>query len=88
MNFIFNKLIYRRFRGWWTKYNYVMAAALDTGLALAGILIFFAVTYGPGVQFPDWWGNTVWKNTADGRGVPWLEMPEVGYFGPANGTWS
>ncbi|KAK8003292.1 Arginine--tRNA ligase- cytoplasmic [Apiospora arundinis] len=88
VNLIFNKLIYRRFRAWWTKYNYVMAAALDTGLALAGIVIFFAVTYGPGVQFPDWWGNTVWKNTADGQGVPWLQMPEVGYFGPPNGTWS
>ncbi|KAK8034129.1 hypothetical protein PG993_009124 [Apiospora rasikravindrae] len=88
VNLIFNKLIYRRFRAWWTKYNYVMAAALDTGLALAGIVIFFAVTYGPNVQFPDWWGNTVWKNTADGQGVPWLQMPEVGYFGPPNGTWS
>lgn len=59
VNFIFNKLIYNKFYAWWTKYNYVLAAALDTGLALSGIVIFFAVTYGPGVQFPDWWGNTV-----------------------------
>ena len=59
VNFIFNKVIYKRFYGWWTKYNYVLAAALDTGLALSGIVIFFAVTYGPNVQFPQWWGNTV-----------------------------
>lgn len=59
VNLIFNKIIYKRFYAWWTKYNYVLAAALDTGLAISGIVIFFAVTYGPNVQFPDWWGNTV-----------------------------
>lgn len=88
VNLVFNKIIYRKFYAWWTKYNYVLAAALDTGLAISGIVIFFAVTYGPNVQFPDWWGNTVWQNTADGLGLPWLQMPDVGYFGPANGTWS
>ncbi|KAK2053163.1 OPT family small oligopeptide transporter [Colletotrichum caudatum] len=88
VNLVFNKIIYRKFYAWWTKYNYVLAAALDTGLALSGIVIFFAITYGPNLQFPDWWGNTVWQNTADGKGLPWLEMPAVGYFGPANGTWS
>lgn len=88
VNLIFNKIIYKRAYAWWTKYNYVLAAALDTGLAISGIIIFFAVTYGPNVQFPDWWGNTVWQNTADGLGLPWLQMPDSGYFGPANGTWS
>ncbi|TQN72737.1 Glutathione transporter 1 [Colletotrichum shisoi] len=88
VNLVFNKIIYRKFYAWWSKYNYVLAAALDTGLAISGIVIFFAATYGPNAQFPDWWGNTVWQNTADGLGLPWLEMPAVGYFGPANGTWS
>ena len=59
VNLIFNKIIYKRFYGWWMKYNYVLAAALDSGLAISGIVIFFAVTYGPNVQFPNWWGNTV-----------------------------
>lgn len=27
------------------KYNYVLAAALDTGLALSAIIIFFCITY-------------------------------------------
>lgn len=88
VNLVFNKILYRRFYAWWTKYNYVLAAALDTGLAISGIVIFFAVTYGPNAQFPDWWGNTVWQNTADGLGLPWLQMPDIGYFGPANGTWT
>jgi hypothetical protein len=38
------------------KYNYVLAAALDTGLALSAIIIFFCITY-PGAVFPDWWGE-------------------------------
>ncbi|KAE8356743.1 OPT oligopeptide transporter protein-domain-containing protein [Aspergillus coremiiformis] len=87
VNFIFNHFIKRRYFAWWTKYNYILAAALDTGLALSGIIIFFCISY-PGAVFPQWWGNTVYLNTADGDGTPWKKIPEVGYFGPANGTWS
>ncbi|CDM30689.1 Oligopeptide transporter OPT superfamily [Penicillium roqueforti FM164] len=79
--------IKRRFFAWWTKYNYILAAALDTGLALSGIVIFFCISY-PGATFPDWWGNNVYLNTADAQGVPYKSMPAVGYFGPANGTFS
>ncbi|KAJ5194881.1 uncharacterized protein N7498_008319 [Penicillium cinerascens] len=87
VNFVFNFWIKRRFFAWWTKYNYILAAALDTGLALSGIVIFFCISY-PGATFPNWWGNTVYLNTADAQGVPYKAIPEVGYFGPANGTWS
>lgn len=111
----------------------MLAAALDSGLAISGIVIFFAITYGPGLEFPSCtcnplqlrtdprcaiqafffllgqvgsyslsvndgdlltlfvftgWGNEVWQNTADNNGTPWLEMPSIGYFGGANGTWS
>lgn len=67
--------------------QYVLAAAIDTGRAIAGIIIFFAVSY-PGYSMPDWWGNTVYADTLDAVGVPYLPMPESGFFGPANGTWS
>ncbi|KAL5360526.1 small oligopeptide transporter [Aspergillus floccosus] len=87
VNFAFNHFIKRRFFAWWTKYNYVLAAALDTGLALSGIIIFFCISY-PGAIFPDWWGNNVYLNTTDAEGVPWKAMPDVGYFGPPNGTWT
>ncbi|KAI7188116.1 hypothetical protein KC352_g22120 [Hortaea werneckii] len=86
-NLIFNHWIKSKFFPWWAKYNYIVAAALDTGTALAGIIIFFAISY-PGYSFPDWWGNNVYLNTADGRGDAWKPMPESGYFGFANGTWS
>ena len=80
-------LILHKYFAWWAKYNYILAAALDTGTALSGIIIFFAVSY-PGFSFPDWWGNTVFVNTADGEGLSYLPLPARGYFGPANGTWS
>ena len=86
VNVIFNFWIFRRSFAWWTKYNYILAAALDTGTALSGIVIFFCITY-PGGVFPNWWGNTVYQNTADWEGVSWLSLPDVGYFGPGNGTW-
>ncbi|KAL9115795.1 MAG: hypothetical protein Q9227_000163 [Pyrenula ochraceoflavens] len=86
VNYIFNRLIFRRKFAWWIKYNYVLAAALDTGLAISGIIIFFCITY-PGAQFPDWWGNTVWQNTYDGLMTPWKTLPEQGFFGPKSG-WS
>lgn len=87
VNFAFNYFIKRKFFAWWTKYNYILAAALDTGLAISGIVIFFCISY-PGATFPDWWGNNVYLNTADAQGVAYKSMPDVGYFGPANGTWS
>lgn len=42
--------------GWTAKYNYVLAAGLDTGLAISALVIFFCITY-PGGVFPDWWGE-------------------------------
>ncbi|KAF2773854.1 small oligopeptide transporter, OPT family [Teratosphaeria nubilosa] len=86
VNLIFNHWIKEKFYAWWAKYNYILAAGLDFGTAISGIIIFFAVSY-PGYTFPDWWGNTVYLNTADGDSASWLPLPDRGYFGAANGTW-
>ncbi|EJD53618.1 OPT oligopeptide transporter [Auricularia subglabra TFB-10046 SS5] len=90
VGFVFQYLIRRRSFGWWAKYNYVLSAALDSGVAIATIIIFFAL------QFPKngtigkntiqtWWGNSVYGETADGAGLPLLPIPEKGHFGPD--TW-
>ncbi|XP_034677706.1 oligopeptide transporter 1-like [Vitis riparia] len=51
----FNLYVYRRYKQWWAKHTYVLSAALDAGVALMGILIFFALQskdiFGVG-----WWG--------------------------------
>ena len=60
----------------------VLSAALDTGLACSIILIFFCLQYPKDGKIGEnnvleWWGNTVFLNTADALATP-LRM--------ANGT--
>ncbi|KAI7862572.1 OPT family small oligopeptide transporter [Spinellus fusiger] len=56
IGFFFNFYIKRRWSGWWKKYNYVLSAALDSGVAVCAIVIFFAFQYSD-IKFPEWWGN-------------------------------
>ncbi|KAF9306152.1 hypothetical protein BGZ74_007354 [Mortierella antarctica] len=56
IGFIFNFVIKRRHFGWWSKYNYVMSAALDAGVAVAALVIFFALQNN-NIRMPVWWGN-------------------------------
>ncbi|KAE8152880.1 OPT oligopeptide transporter protein-domain-containing protein [Aspergillus avenaceus] len=85
VNLIFNGIIKRRRPAWWSKYNYVLSAALDCAVAVATVIIFFCITLPAGPL--NWWGNTVASNTADGKGTPWKSLPVSGYFGPRKGTW-
>ncbi|KAB8075152.1 OPT oligopeptide transporter protein-domain-containing protein [Aspergillus leporis] len=85
VNLIFNGIIKRRRPAWWSKYNYVLSAGLDCAVAVATVIIFFCITLPAGSL--DWWGNTVAKHTADGKGTPWKSLPASGYFGPRKGTW-
>jgi OPT family small oligopeptide transporter len=55
IGFIFQYVIRRRHFSWWTKYNYVLAAALDSGLAISILVIFFAL------QFPK--NGTIGENS-------------------------
>jgi hypothetical protein len=71
VGFIFNKLIRSRRRGWWLKYNYITSAALDSGLALSTIIIFFALLL-PQINPPQWWGNTVIQGTMVSNPFPSL----------------
>ncbi|PNY26829.1 Glutathione transporter 1 [Tolypocladium capitatum] len=68
----FNYYIKTRLLGWWQKYAYVLTGALSTGIAISGIVIFFAV------QFHEvdvnWWGNSVSNAGVDGGGS---ELPCV-----------
>ncbi|KAJ7506577.1 OPT oligopeptide transporter protein-domain-containing protein [Mycena galericulata] len=83
--FIFNFVIRRRHFRWWMRYNYILSAGLDAGVAICLVVMFFAVQYPKGGITLNWWGNTVWQNTADALGTPLL-VSETGTFGPT--TWS
>jgi hypothetical protein len=56
--FIFNYCI-RRFRfRWWMRYNYILSAALDGGVALSMATVFFTLqVWKPGGVNINWWGN-------------------------------
>ncbi len=41
----------------WKRYNYILAAAFDTGYNLAVLLIFIFFSAGKIVTMPNWWGN-------------------------------
>lgn len=72
---------------WWAKYTYLFVNSISVGLAFAGLFIFFATEYHHIVNPPDWWGNNVVQSTADSAGgLPRLQIPAKGYFGPDPGT--
>jgi len=90
VGFIFQYVIRRRHFAWWTKYNYVLSAALDSGVAVSAVLIFFILQYPQngniGIDtIQVWWGNSVWLNTADGRKTPMITLADGDTFGPK--TW-
>jgi OPT family small oligopeptide transporter len=41
----------------WRRYNYILAAAMDTGYNLSVLLIFLFFATGKTVEMPAWWGN-------------------------------
>lgn len=86
ISFIFMCLIRRYYVSWFEKYTYVLASGFSAGLALSGIVIFFAVQFKP-VDLT-WWGNTVSTAGIDGDDTRRLmDLPEKGFFGPEPGTY-
>ncbi|KAJ7481221.1 OPT oligopeptide transporter [Mycena galericulata] len=81
--FTFNYYIRKRAFNWWKRYNYLLSAGLDTGVAFATILIFFALSY-QGIKIV-WWGNTVNSATYDGKSIPWKTVTKGSNFGPGPG---
>ncbi|XP_021283885.1 oligopeptide transporter 2-like isoform X3 [Herrania umbratica] len=51
---IFNYYVFKYRKGWWQRYNYVLSAALDAGLAFMGVLLYFTLTM-QGISI-SWWG--------------------------------
>ncbi|KAK1224966.1 hypothetical protein PQX77_012115 [Marasmius sp. AFHP31] len=86
VGFVFQYLIKKHRFAWWTKYNYVLSAALDSGVAISVIIIYFALEY-PNLgaigrdTIGKWWGNTVPFTGADGRGTPLRSLPPEETFG-------
>jgi len=78
-----------RYLAFWSKYNYVLAAAFSAGVALSAVIIFFCVEYTE-VSF-SWWGTEVSSQGCEGTACRRYniktDLPKVGYFGPAPGNY-
>lgn len=52
---IFNFFVFRYRKDWWRRYNYVLSAAMDAGVAFMAVLLYFSV----GIENKSlhWWGS-------------------------------
>ncbi|KAG9050894.1 hypothetical protein FS837_001548 [Tulasnella sp. UAMH 9824] len=81
VGFVTQYLLRIRKPQWWLKYNYILSSALDTG-TIFGIILIFLCLYLPkkATLTLNWWGNTVWQNTADAAGVAYYPTnPDIGF---------
>ncbi|KAJ1980345.1 hypothetical protein H4R33_005493 [Dimargaris cristalligena] len=53
--YILNYWVHDRYHEWWERLGFIFSVALDSGLAVAGLVIFFAFQ-SPGLIL-SWWGN-------------------------------
>ncbi|RPD65159.1 small oligopeptide transporter [Lentinus tigrinus ALCF2SS1-7] len=86
IGFLSQYVIRRRHFPFWAKYNYVLSAALDAGTAVATVLVYFILQYPQNGMIghntiQQWWGNNVFKYTADWHGTPLRVLPEGEHFG-------
>ncbi|KAF6824047.1 opt oligopeptide transporter [Colletotrichum musicola] len=75
----------QRYLAFWSKYNYVLSAAFSTAIAIAAVVIFFAVSF-HGFEIK-WWGNNP-ERGCEATTCTRLSMPEGEYFGPRIGTYA
>ncbi|KAI0509934.1 hypothetical protein KFK09_010534 [Dendrobium nobile] len=52
---IFNFFVFRYRKKWWVRYNYILSAALDAGVAFMGVLLYFSLSMEN--YSLDWWGT-------------------------------
>ncbi|XAR73036.1 hypothetical protein NMG60_11019887 [Bertholletia excelsa] len=52
---IFNFFVFRYRKKWWQRYNYILSAALDAGVAFMAVLLYFSV--GMENKGLTWWGT-------------------------------
>ncbi|OAA70800.1 Tetrapeptide transporter, OPT1/isp4 [Akanthomyces lecanii RCEF 1005] len=79
----------KRFLGWWSKYNFVLSAALSCGIAISAIVQFFAVAYNG--HEVSWWGNDIVQSHCEDPSNVACRLKQLAkgeFFGPAPGTYN
>ncbi|KAF2661214.1 OPT-domain-containing protein [Lophiostoma macrostomum CBS 122681] len=80
--YVFNYEIRRRKTAWWKKYNMTLSAALDSGLAVGLVVIFFGIVFPGWMDGFKWWGTEVYKQGCDWRACSYKTAPDGDRFGP------
>nr|GLL18337.1 oligopeptide transporter 4-like [Ipomoea trifida] len=57
---IFNFFVFRYRKKWWQRYNYILSAALDAGVAFMAVFLYFTV--GLENKNVSWWGTTDYEH--------------------------
>lgn len=78
VGFIFQYIIRKRNFAWWSKFNYVTSAGLDSGTVISLLFIFLTLGFPKGGVSLNWWGNTVYQNTTDYTREPWRKIGPEG----------
>ncbi|XP_051133931.1 oligopeptide transporter 4-like [Andrographis paniculata] len=52
---IFNFFVFRYRKRWWQRYNYILSAALDAGVAFMAVALYFSLSMEN--RSVDWWGT-------------------------------
>jgi OPT oligopeptide transporter protein len=86
VGFFFQFYMRRHHFRWWMRYNYLLSSALDAGVIIGLVVIFFTLQFRKGGTDLNWWGNTVWMNTADANMTALKTLPRGQIFGPS--TWT
>ncbi|CAO2647857.1 Nn.00g087790.m01.CDS01 [Neocucurbitaria sp. VM-36] len=80
--YLFNYEIRNRRKEWWKKYNMMLSAALDSGLAFGVVVIFFGIVFPGWMSGFSWWGTEVYKQGCDWQACPYKTVPKGETFGP------
>ncbi|GAA5988414.1 hypothetical protein JCM10908_003555 [Rhodotorula pacifica] len=84
VGFVMQWFVRKRYFRWWSRYNYILSAALDGGTALGTLIIFLALQLPKNGNITlDWWGNTVYTRVLDWNGASYKTPPPEG-FGPTS----
>lgn len=58
VGFCFQYCVKRYYKDWYQRFNYVLSAALDSGVAVSALVIFFSLQIHE-IDFPAWWGTNL-----------------------------
>ena len=87
VGFVFQYVIRKRHFRWWSRYNFITSAAMDTGTILSSIIVFLTLVLPKdGTISLHWWGNDVTTNTLDGIPGSRLNPPGGSFAAAPNGS--